>query len=146
MAAQRKASREAEDAQRELALKYDLEIGNLSGEEAKARILGESGLFKSIMAAQLKAGKGAPPMRGLVDTLGKARHPSLGYELPEIGDEPGQVPMAAIEFMLSSNNPAVDMEFNRKYKAPGYAKYIRDYYGSNNEALSAASPVDESEE
>ena len=63
MAAQRKARREAEDAQRELALKYDLAIGNIGDEEAKGRISGQSALMKSILAAQLKAGKKPTPSR-----------------------------------------------------------------------------------
>ena len=145
MAAQRKARREAEDAQRELALKYDLEIGNIGDEEAKGRISGQSALMKSIIAAQLKAGKGAQPMRAVVDQQGNAHHPSLGYILPTIGSRPGQVPIEAVQTMLSVNTPAMDAEFDRKYNSPGYSKLLRDYQGSTN-AAPDASPYAASED
>jgi hypothetical protein len=61
LAGQRKARREAEDAQSELALKYGLEIGNIGDKEAEGRISGQSALMKSIMEAQLKEKDATPP-------------------------------------------------------------------------------------
>jgi len=145
MAGQRKAGREAEDAQRELVAKYDMDLGALGAEQAKGRIAGQSALAKSIMAAQIKAAKGSPPLRAVIDVEGNAHHPSLGYILPTIGSRPGQVPIEAVQAMLSANTPAMDVEFDRKYNAPGYSKLLRDYQGSTNVAPDA-SPSAASEE
>ena len=138
MAGQRKAGREAEDAQRELVAKYDMDLGALGAEQAKGRIAGQSALAKSIMAAQLKAGKGAPPIRAMSDVLGKGRHPILGYELNE-------VPPAMAQHMLRVNTPEEDAVFDLHY-GYGRAKMIRDYMNSDNSAPEAASPAAADEE
>jgi hypothetical protein len=121
LAGQRKARREAEDAQRELALKYDLEIGNIGSEEAKGRLTGEQALMKSIMAAQLKAGKKPTPSR---------RYPTPSGGLVDPWNRPIETPSKediAILVGRPDREQAI-IEFNTKYTG-GAAEAILEERG-----------------
>jgi len=120
MAGQRKARREAEDAQRELALKYDLEIGNIGSEEAKGRLTSQQALLKSIMAAQIKAGK-KPTLSRLLDTPGGLKD-TLGrlVAAPTQGD---------IDILVGRpDRDQAIIDFNKHYRA-GAAEEILQQYG-----------------
>lgn len=145
IAEQAKARREAQDAQKELALKYDLDMAKMTAEEKLATLKGQTDLRSKILALAATKGKSGQAPRIAVDALGRALHPNLGYPLPQPGNERGQVPIAAIQFMLSQNDPAVDAEFDKKYNAPGFAKLIRDTWGLNS-GIAAESIVTDADE
>jgi hypothetical protein len=138
MAAQRKARREAEDAQRELALKYDLEIGNIGSEEAKGRLTSEQALMKSIMAAQLKAGKKPTPSR---------RYPTPSGGLVDPWNRPIETPSKediAILVGRPDREQAI-IEFNTKYTG-GAAEAILEERGLETYDNTPYSPTAEGDE
>ena len=138
MAAQRKARREAEDAQRELALKYDLEIGNIGGEEAKGRLTSQQALLKSIMAAQIKAGKKPTPSR---------RYPTPSGGLVDPWNRPIETPSKediAILVGRPDREQAI-IEFNTKYTG-GAAEAILEERGLETYDNTPYSPTAEGDE
>ena len=145
LAEQMKAARAAKEAQDELALKYDLDMAKMTAEEKMATLKGQTDLRSRILGLMAKTGQSGQAPRIAVDALGRALHPNLGYPLPQPGNERGQVPIAAIQFMLSQNDPAVDAEFDKKYNAPGFAKLIRDTRGLNS-GIAAESIVTDADE
>lgn len=131
-AAQQKAKREDEEAKRDLLMKYSMKGKELELEQKKAQIEAARALGEARFKLGAKTPKDIAPPRVVVDANGNALHPSLGYRLPQIGEKEGQVPPKAIQFLLSTDDPAADRAFDLKYNAPGYSKLIRDYYNSRS--------------
>jgi hypothetical protein len=79
LAAQQKARREAEEAQKELALKYDLDLAKMTADEKMKMLEGQTDLRSKILTLAAKSPK--QPPRVILDTQSVTRHPYYGTEI-----------------------------------------------------------------
>jgi hypothetical protein len=121
LAEQQKARREAEEAQKELALKYDLDLEKMTAEERMNMLEGQTDLRSEILALAAKTGK-----KG--NTLSRLYSTPSGTFVDDLG-RPVEAPAKEhIDILVGRpDREQAIIDFNKLYRAGAAEAILREY-------------------